>query len=199
VTPTISAVASTSIEENDLGYLRACRRQVLLSVQGLDEYQLRHPMTPTGTNLIGVVKHLIGIEAGYLGVCLGRPSEMSLPWIEDTEAGPNHDMWATAEESSAEILDLYQRACDHSDEVLAEVGLDASASVPWWPEGVRTTTSSALLSRVLKDTAMHAGQLQILRELIDGRAGDDRTDIGDDLWWAQYTQELERVAHQFRS
>ena len=101
------------------------------SVEGLDEYQLRHPMTPTGTNLLGVVKHLIGIEAGYLGVCLERLFERPLPWINDSAGGPNRDMWATEEESSGYILDLYQGACDHSDGVLAEVGLEASASVPW--------------------------------------------------------------------
>jgi hypothetical protein len=55
-----------------------------------------------------------------------------------------------------------------------KVGPDAEATVPWWPEDQRETTAAALLSRVLKDTAMHAGQLQILRELIDGRAGSDR-------------------------
>jgi hypothetical protein len=169
------------------------------SVEGLDEYQLRHPMTPTGTNFLGVVKHLIGIEAGYLGVCLGRPFERSLPWIDDSAAGANQDMWATADETSGYIFDLYQAACDHSDETLAEVGLAATASVPWWPEGLQATTAAGLLSRVLKDTAMHAGQLQILRELVDGRAGEDRTDTGDDRWWAEYVQDLERLARQFRS
>ena len=39
-------------------------------------------MTATGTNLLGVVTHLIGIEAGYLGLCLGRPFGESLPWID---------------------------------------------------------------------------------------------------------------------
>ncbi len=82
--------------------------------------------------------------------------------------------------------------------MLAELGLEAAASVPWWPEGSRLTTAGALLSRVLKDTAMHAGQLQILRELVDGRAGSDRADAGDDAWWSDYTQRLEQVARRFR-
>ena len=189
---------STPIRDDDHGYLQECRHQVLTSVDGLSEYELRRPMTPTGTNLLGVVKHLIGIEAGYLGACLDRPFDRPLPWIDDDATGPNRDMWATADESAGYLVDLYRRACDHSDAVLAELGLAASASVPWWPKGSRSTTAEALLSRVLKDTAMHAGQLQILRELVDGRAGADREDAGDDAWWSDYTQRLELLARRFR-
>lgn len=189
---------STPIKHDDQGYLEESRRQVRRTVDGLGEYELRHPMTSTGTNLLGVVKHLVGIEAGYLGVCLGHPFAQPLPWIDDESGGPNRDMWATAEESSTYIVDLYQQACLHSDTVLAEVGLEAAASVPWWPTSSRTTTAGALLSRVLKDTAMHAGQLQILRELIDGEAGDDRGDAGDDRWWSDYTDRLEQLALRFR-
>lgn len=190
---------STPIRQDDHGYLQESRRTVLRCVDGLGEYELRHPMTPTGTNLLGVVKHLIGIEAGYLGVSLGRPLNKALPWIADDSAGPNRDMWATADESSGYIVELYQQACAHSDAVLAEVGLAATAHVPWWPETERTTTVASLLARVLKDTAMHAGQLQILRELMDGQAGSDRSDAGDEAWWSAYTAQLEQVALQFRS
>jgi uncharacterized damage-inducible protein DinB len=190
-------VSSTPIRADDHGYLQECRLQVLACVDGLSEYELRRPRTPTGTSLLGVVKHLVGIEAGYLGACLHRPFARPLPWIDEA-GGPHRDMWATAEESAGYLVDLYRQACDHSDRVLAEVGLEAPASVPWWPEDSRIATARALLSRVLKDTAMHAGQLQILRELIDGRAGTDREDAGDDQWWSDYTRRLELLARQFR-
>ncbi|QGN32075.1 DinB family protein [Microlunatus sp. Gsoil 973] len=189
---------STPIHQDDHGYLRESRRQVLSCVDGLGEYELRQPMTPTGTNLLGVVKHLIGIEAGYLGLCLGRPFEEPLPWISDESAGPNRDMWATADEPKDYITNLYRRAAAHSDAVLAQVGLAAPARVPWWPSGSRTTTTRALLARVLTDTATHAGQLQILRELIDGKAGPDRSDAGDEHWWSEYTRRLKDLAERFR-
>jgi hypothetical protein len=191
-------VPTTPIRQDDHGYLVDSRREVLRCIDGLAEYPLRHPMTPTGPTLLGVVKHLIGIEAGYLGVCLGRPFDRPLPWIGDESMGPNRDMWATADESRDYIVGLYEDAAAHSDAVLSEVGLAAPSYVPWWPEESRTTTAGALLARVLKDTAMHAGQLQILRELIDGQAGADRADAGDDQWWASYTAGLEKVALGFR-
>ena len=189
---------STPVRQDDHGYLQDARRQVLRCVEGLDEYQLRHPMTPTGTNLLGVVKHLIGIEAGYLGFCLDQPFGTWLPWIDDQSGGPNRDMWSTDEESREYIIELYRDACAHSDGVLDQLGLVAPGDVPWWPEGSRTTTSGALLSRVLKDTAMHAGQLQILRELVDGQAGPDRRDAGDDQCWNDYVTKLEGLAGRFR-
>ena len=57
--------------------------------------------------------------------CLNRPLPSPLPWIEDESVGSNGDMWATADESSADVLDLYRQACEHSDAVLAELGPDA--------------------------------------------------------------------------
>lgn len=172
---------------------------MLRCLEGLDDYDLRRPMTPTGTNLLGVVKHLIGIEAGYLGTAVGRPFERELPWISDESAGPNRDMWATADESSDYIVGLYRQASAHTDHVVAALGPEAPATVAWWPAGSRETTLGALLARVLKDTSMHAGQLQILRELIDGRAGQDRADAGGDDWWRSYTHNLEELAQRFRS
>ena len=195
----MSSIPSTPIHNDDHGYLRESRAQVLRALDGLDDYQVRHPMTATGTNLLGVVKHLIGIEAGYLGVCVGRPFDEPLPWIDGPEGDlPNADMWATEAQSRDDIIWLYRQACDHSDRTLNEIGLDAAATVPWWSEDRRATNSGAVLARVLKDTAMHAGQLQILRELIDGRAGADRDAIGDDAWWSDYTAKLEQIAHRFR-
>jgi hypothetical protein len=191
-------MTSTAVHASSLGYLKECRRVVMRSLEGLDEYQIRRPMTPTGTNMLGVVKHLVGIEAGYLGFCLGRPLSRSLPWIDDEEEVGHRDMWATADESRHYIVDLYRVAGEHSDAVLNELGLDAPAIVPWFPESARATTSGALLARVLKDTALHAGQLQILSELTDGRAGLDKDAIGDPEWWEAHVAQLEEIAREFR-
>jgi len=89
-------------------YLQMAREALVWKLDGLSEYDIRRPMVPTGTNLLGLVKHVASVEAGYLGDTFGRPSDESLPWLAD-DAEPNADMWATEEESREQIVDLYRR------------------------------------------------------------------------------------------
>jgi hypothetical protein len=85
-------------------YLRKERDALLAKLDGLDERSVRWPMTSTGTNLLGLVKHTASMEVGYFGEVFGRPTDVALPWLaEDAEA--NADMWATAEESREEIVE----------------------------------------------------------------------------------------------
>lgn len=179
-------------------YLQQARDGVLSRLDGLGEYDIRRPLTPTGTNLLGLVKHLAGIEFGYLGDCLGRPSPIRLPWVEDGSIWDSADMWATPDESRADLIGLYQSAWRHADESVRALGLTAPARVPWWREGHRDTTSGALLIRVLAETAQHAGHADIVRELIDGRAGQDHDDVGDSRWWASYLAGVQQAAEAFQ-
>ena len=179
-------------------YLQQARDGVLSRLDGLGDYNIRRPLTPTGTNLLGLVKHLASIEFGYLGDCLGRPSPIRLPWVEDGSIWDSADMWATLGQSRADLTGLYQSAWRHSDESIGELGLTAPAHVPWWPEQRRDTTSGALLIRVLAETAQHAGHADIVRELIDGRAGHDHSDVGDSQWWASHLARVQQAADTFR-
>jgi len=155
-------------------------------------------MTPTGTNLLGLVKHLVGIEFGYLGVSVGRPAPVRLPWIEDATAWANQDMWADSGESRDYLIELYRTAWVHSDANLRDLGGSAPATVPWWPDDRKETTLGLLAERVLTDTARHAGQADILRELLDGRGGRDKGSLGDDAWWARYVAQVQAAANQYR-
>jgi hypothetical protein len=179
-------------------YLQEARDGVLSRLDGLGDYDIRRPLTPTGTNLLGLVKHLASIEFGYLGDCLGRPSPIRLPWVEDGSIWDSADMWATPHESRADLTGLYQSAWRHSDQSISELGLTAPAHVSWWPEERRDTTSGALLIRVLAETAQHAGHADIVRELIDGRAGQDHDDVGDSQWWASYLARVQQAADTFQ-
>ena len=86
-------------------YLRRGREAVLWKLDGLSEYDVRRPLTPTGTNLLGLVKHLATMEYGYFGDCFGRPPGEPLPWTEEDaeDAEDNPDLWATADESREQI------------------------------------------------------------------------------------------------
>lgn len=179
-------------------YLQQSRESLLASLDGLSEYDVRRPMTPSGTNLLGLVKHLVGVETGYLGDGVGRPAPFTLPWVEDGSIWDGADMWATAEESRHDLSTLYRSAWRHVDAAVDELGLDAAAEVPWWPEGRRKTTLGALLVRVVAETAQHAGHANIVREMIDGKAGADHEEMGDSAWWSANHERIQRAAEAHR-
>lgn len=182
-------------------YLQTGRDSLLWKLEGLSEYDLRRPMVATGTNLLGIVKHVASVEAGYLGDCLARPFEQEFPWFTD-DAEPNADMWATADESSQSIIDLYRRVWSHSDATIATLELDAVGEVPWWPDGQRTTTLQHLLVHMIAETHRHAGQADIVRELIDGSVGwlpgRENLPAMDEAAWVEYRERLEQVAREAR-
>ena len=174
------------------------RRGVISALDGLSEYDVRRPMTGTGTNLLGLVKHLIGGEQVYLGTALGRPTSFTLPWFEDKSVWEGADMWANEQDSREDLLDLYDLACRHGDESIEALSLDAPASVPHWPEERRATTFGFLLVRMVGETKHHAGHADICRELIDGHAGSDRDEIGDAAYWSAYVARIQEAAEAFR-
>lgn len=153
-------------------YLDRQRDAMVRAVAGLDDYDVRRPLTPTGTNLLGLVKHLTGVELEYFGLCCGRPS----PLMADGSAeGPvdDEDMWVRPDESTASVLERYAGAREHADATIRALALDSPAHVPWWPEDRRDTTLQVLLVHVVAETARHAGHADIVRELVDGSAGVD--------------------------
>jgi uncharacterized damage-inducible protein DinB len=182
-----------------LHYLRTARETVLWKLEGLSEYDARRPLTPTGTNPLGVVKHLAIVESGYFGGVFGRPFPEALGYDEDE---PNSDMWARADESREYVVDLYRRVWAHSDATIGELDLDARAEVPWWREERRHPTLHLVLVHVVAETNRHAGHLDILREQLDGEVGHrrelDNMAPGDRRWWAGYRDRLEELARRFR-
>ncbi|MFK4087883.1 DinB family protein [Kribbella sp. NPDC020789] len=177
--------------------LRRARETNLSKLDGLSEYDLRRPMTATGTNLLGVVKHLCGIEYVYLGETFGRRLPERVPG-DDEELWNSGDMWARSDESSDYILDWYRRACAHADETIQMLDLEATGSVPHWPEGNRTTLG-AMIGLMLGEECRHGGHLDVVRELVDGRGGADHEQFGDAEEWRQYVAKLQRAAEVFRS
>jgi Protein of unknown function (DUF664) len=150
------------------GYLGGAREALVWKLDGLGEYDIRRPMTPTGTNLLGLVKHSAGSHVRYLGEVFGRPLDIVLPWMAD-DAEPNADMWATPDESRQEIIELYRATWALADATIDELPLDARGTVPWW--GDSEVTLHHVLVHLTAETQRHAGHADIVRELIDGSAG----------------------------
>ena len=180
-------------------YLQTARDALLWKLDGLSEYDVRRPLVPTGTNLLGLVKHVASMDAGYFGVTFGRPFDEPLPWLDDG-AEPNADMWATAEQSREEIVGLYRRVWAHSDATIDALPLDALGHVPWWPPERNEVTLHRILIHMIAETDRHAGHADIVRELIDGAAGlrpdNDNLPGFDRAGWSTYRDRLDDVARQ---
>ena len=178
-------------------YLTRARDVLLWKMDGLSEYDIRRPLVPTGTNLLGLVKHVASVAAGYFGECFGRPFAEPMVWLDD-DAEPNADMWATAEEFREQIVGLYHRAWAHADATIDAVPLDATGVVPWWPPQRREPTLHLVLIHMIAETERHAGHADIVRELIDGsvgiRAEHSNLPDGDTAWWTTYRDRVEQAA-----
>lgn len=188
-------------------YLRSGREALLWKLDGLSEYDIRRPFTPTGTNLLGLVKHVASTELGYFGDTFGRPFGEKVPWIPD-DVGDDAfaeltadqlmaDMWATAEETREQITGFYQRVQAHSDATIAELPLDAPGQVPWWGSHGNVTLHRILI-HMIAETDRHAGQADIVRELIDGAIGlnEGNTNLPDvdAAWWRAHVTKIEQAA-----
>ncbi|MEU6994516.1 DinB family protein [Streptomyces sp. NPDC046465] len=150
------------------GRLRRDREALLWKLDGLSEYDARRPLTATGTNLLGLVKHVATVEARYFGEVFDRPSPEPLCRWQDSDGG---DLWATEDETRDQIVGSYGRTWEHSDATINELPLDAPGHVPWWPEASPNTNLFAIMVHVLGESIRHAGHADILRESLDGRTG----------------------------
>ncbi|MFA1539411.1 DinB family protein [Actinomadura monticuli] len=140
------------------------RDVVLWKLQGLDEEQARRPMTPSGTSLLGLVKHLAAVEYGWFCETFGRETE-PLPFDDDD---PEADLRVEPGETTAEIVAFYERARAASDRVIGELDVEALGTA-WHGAAV---TLRWVLIHMVEETARHAGHMDVLRELIDGATGD---------------------------
>ncbi|HJD83299.1 DinB family protein [Kitasatospora aureofaciens] len=186
-------------DKNDLLiYVQDARDALMWKLECLSEYDLRRPLTPTGTNLLGLIKHVTGAEALYLGETFGRPFPEPTPlWIIGT-AEPNADLWARADESTEEILGRYRRVWAHSDATIEALPLDAIGQLPFGDRPKQTL--HRVLVHVIAETHRHVGHADLVRELIDGATGQrsdgPNTAPGDTAWWQAHHDRVEQAARQ---
>ncbi|WP_328630160.1 DinB family protein [Streptomyces sp. NBC_00356] len=191
-------MTDTNRKNDLLHYLQEARDALLWKLDGLSDYDVRRPLTPTGTNLLGLLKHLAGVELGYLCDTFGRAHGEPLPALEEA-AEENADMFATADESREEIIERYRRAWTHTDASVRELALDTIGTVSWWPKERNQVTLHHVLVRVISDTQRHAGQADILREGLDGLIGYQPGNDGlPPLEWQQHHARLEEIAARFK-
>lgn len=181
-------------------YLQRQREALVWKLDGLTERQARTPLTPTGTNLLGLVKHVANVEYGYFGEVFGRPAADPM-LVDFATADDNDDFWARADERMEDVIAFYRRAWAHADATIAALPLDAVGTVPWWREERRHPTLHTVLVHHIQELARHAGHADIVRELIDSQVGigPALTNVPDHdaEWWAAYTAKLRAIADSF--
>ena len=142
------------------------RDAILWKLEGLSDDDLRRRLVPSGTSLLGLVKHLGAVEYGWFCTTFGHSTE-PLPFDEED---PEADLRIRPEETTEDVLAFYGRARAAADQVLGELDMEDTGTA-WFGD---TVTMRWVLIHMVEETARHAGHVDILRELIDGMAGDHR-------------------------
>lgn len=156
------------------------------------------PLTPTGTNLLGLFKHVAWVDVGYLGGVFGRPFQH--PMMERIDAAPDSDLVAAADEPAEVIKEFARSAWEHTDRTIDELPLDTPGRVPWWGADGNVTLHQVLV-HVINENAHHLGHADILRELTDGAVGlgPKNTNLPElsAQEWAARTAGLRAIAESF--
>lgn len=183
-------------------YLARDREALLWKLDGISERDARLPRTPTGLSLAGIVKHCANVEIGYFGLTFGRdwptPDDACFVPLTAYDDDPQADWYLTEPESVADLRDFYARVQTFADATIADLGLDAVGAPPWWGDPAENqVTLHHMLVRVVDDLARHAGQADVVRELIDGQIGlnpafPNIPEAGYD--WSAYCAKLTRIA-----
>jgi len=160
-------VAAVSVDREREALLTALQQQrehVLSAVSGLSDEALRRPVLPSGWTCLGLVQHLaLDVERFWFRAVLAGEDVV----LCEDDAGWRVDPGTSA----AEVLDTYRDEARRADEVVRGSALDAQPA--WWPVEVfadlpvRDVRETVLA--VIVETACHAGHLDAVRELLDGR------------------------------
>ncbi|MEV0810568.1 DinB family protein [Micromonospora sp. NPDC050200] len=182
-------------------YLQGTRENLIWKLDGLSEREARLPRTPTGNNLLGVLKHCLHVEAGYFGPTFGRefPTPEELVPVQVLEDDPQACWYAREDETKDGLIDLYRRVGVFADQTIEQLPLDAPGRVPWWGPGGQGVTLQMIIVHVISDLARHAGHADIMREQHDGAIGvrREKTNVPHDHDWPAYVTKLTKLADQF--
>lgn len=151
-----------------LSSLNSQRDHVLGILDGLSDDDLRRPVLPSQWTCLGLVQHLaLDVERFWFRRVLA--GESAGP-AED--AGAAEDAWKVSPDRPAKaVLDLYRQEIELASAIIAATPLDAVPA--WWPAELfgswRLHDLREIILHVIAETACHAGHLDAVRELIDGR------------------------------
>jgi len=174
-------------------YLQGARDALIWKLEGVSERDQRLPRTPTGMNLLGIVKHALNGEALYFGPTFGREWPTPGELVPVGGADPQADWYATEQESAAGLVDLYRRVQAFADATIDALPLDAVGHVAHW--GGAEVSLHEIIVHMIADLQRHAGHADIVREQIDGSAGLLPQALNlPDVSWPEYVAKLATLA-----
>jgi uncharacterized damage-inducible protein DinB len=147
--------------------INSAREHVFTQIEGLTDAELRRPVLPSGWSCLDLVRHLTLSDERY--------------WFEVVMAGGSLDFWPVGDnadwrvdddEPAQGVINDYRDAIANTDSIIAGLRLDDSPArpEPWWNDaGLSFPDLRAVLVHHLVETATHAGQLDAVRELLDGK------------------------------
>lgn len=148
--------AGAGEKETLVEFLNYLRRAMVSNVEGASEPQVRTAGVPSGTSVLGLVKHLDHVERFYfLGEEVSDWSATFRPTSEDTVDG---------------VLASYKETVAQANEVIDACG-DLSQPAPRSPRPQTAPAMRWILVHMIEETGRHAGHADILREQIDGATG----------------------------
>ena len=168
-TPGVSIVPPSTPAETSVlrASLDAQRRHVVGIIDELEEVDLRRCLVPSGWTPLGLVQHLtLDVERfWFLAVVAGDRRV-----IAELERGD--DSWSvSASVSGAAVFEKYLATAAAADQIICSVPLDAKPL--WWPTEQfgdwRLESVREIVLHVIEETACHAGHLDVMRELLDGK------------------------------
>ena len=178
-------------------YLQGARDVLVWKLEGVSERELRLPRTPTGTNLLGLVKHALNTEVIYFGPTFGREWPTPDELVSTNDPDPLAGWYATENETAAGTVDLYRRVQVFADVTIDALPLDAIGHVAHW--GGREVTLHQIMVHKTADLQRHAGHADILREQLDGATGllPGHSNMPNATDWPTHTRRLTAIANQF--
>ena len=150
-----------------LAYLNSEREHVLQCLEGLDEATLRRAVLPSGWSCLGLIQHLaLDVELFWFRAVIAGEQ------VAVDELAGIENAWIVSEDAAAaDVLGRYRQEIERANAVIAATPLESGPA--WWPEGLfgawRIQDLRQVVLHVMTETAVHAGHLDAVRELVDGK------------------------------
>lgn len=151
-----------------LRYLEYFRAVLVAKLDGLPDAELRSSRLPSGWTPLELLKHVARVEARWLEWGFeGR--DVGDPWADRR----NGRWYVSPEESLADLVGALEDQAARSRAVVEAHALDDVGQPGERWDGAPPATLERVLLHLLQEYARHAGHLDVVRELVDGRVGEE--------------------------